>query len=67
MRKAPPEIDDRDDAELFRAAIGADRGKVRALPGAAGTYRGLAIAEEAGVEGQLVLARLAPIGNIVVP
>ena len=32
MRKAPPEIDDRDDAELFRAAIGADRGKVRALP-----------------------------------
>ena len=32
MRKAPPEIDDRNDAELFRAAIGADRGKVRALP-----------------------------------
>ncbi|GAA5011328.1 SMR domain protein [Pseudoluteimonas lycopersici] len=32
MRKAPPEPDDRDDAELFRAAIGADRGKVRALP-----------------------------------
>ncbi len=36
MRKAPPDIqpeqDDRDDASLFRAAIGADRGKVRALP-----------------------------------
>ncbi len=32
MRKAPPEPDDRDDAELFRSAIGADRGKVRALP-----------------------------------
>ena len=32
MRKAPPEPDDRDDAELFRTAIGADRGKVRALP-----------------------------------
>jgi DNA-nicking Smr family endonuclease len=32
MRKAPPEPDDGDDAELFRAAIGADRGKVRALP-----------------------------------
>lgn len=32
MRKAPPEPDDRDDAELFRAAIGADRGKVRSLP-----------------------------------
>ena len=32
MRKAPPDLDDRDDAALFRAAIGADRGKVRALP-----------------------------------
>ncbi len=36
MRKAPPDIpseqDDRDDASLFRAAIGADRGKVRTLP-----------------------------------
>lgn len=32
MRKAPPEPDDRDDASLFRAAIGADAGKVRALP-----------------------------------
>lgn len=34
MRKLPPEPDDRDDAGLFRAAIGADRGKVRALPDA---------------------------------
>ena len=34
MRKAPPEPDDGDDAELFRAAIGADSGKVRALPDA---------------------------------
>ncbi|MEO6155454.1 MAG: Smr/MutS family protein [Thermomonas sp.] len=36
MRKAPPEPetapDDRDDASLFREAIGADRGKVRELP-----------------------------------
>jgi DNA-nicking Smr family endonuclease len=32
MRKPPPEPDDRDDGELFRAAIGADRGKIRALP-----------------------------------
>ena len=32
MRKPPPAPDDRDDAELFRMAIGADRGKVRALP-----------------------------------
>ncbi len=44
----------------------ADKGKVRALPTAAGTYRGLAIAEESGVDGQLVLARPAMIGNIVV-
>ena len=32
MRKAPPEADDRDDASLFREAIGANRGKVRELP-----------------------------------
>ena len=35
MRKAPPEPDDRDDASLFREAIGANRGKVRELPAAA--------------------------------
>ena len=38
MRKAPPADDPaaaEDDASLFRAAIGADRGKVRALPDAA--------------------------------
>ena len=32
MRKAPPDAEVRDDASLFRAAIGADAGKVRALP-----------------------------------
>ena len=32
MRKKPPADERLDDAELFRAAIGADRGKVRALP-----------------------------------
>ena len=32
MRKSPPPPDDQDDAELFRAAIGADSGEVRALP-----------------------------------
>ena len=32
MPKPPPDADDRDDGALFRAAIGADRGKVRALP-----------------------------------
>jgi len=52
---------------LVLAAIGgSDAGMVRALPTAGGTYRGLAIAEEAGVDGQLVLARPAMLGNIVV-
>lgn len=32
MRKAPPDPDDRDNASLFRAAIGADAGQVRPLP-----------------------------------
>ena len=44
----------------------ANNGKVQALPVAAGTYFGVAVAEEAGVDGQLVLARPAMIGNIVV-
>lgn len=43
-----------------------DKGKVRALPASAGTYRGLGIAEEAGVDGQELLVRPASIGNIVV-
>ena len=53
---------------LVLADVGtsADKGKVRALPASAGTYRGLALAEEAGVDGQLVLARPAMIGNITV-
>lgn len=45
---------------------GADNGKVKALPVAAGTYFGVAIAEETGVDGQLVLARPSLMGNIVV-
>ena len=48
------------------AIAGSDAGRVRALPTAGGTYRGLAIAEEAGVDGQLVLARPSMIGNITV-
>ena len=51
---------------LADVATPADIGKVRALPAAAGTYRGLLIAEEAGIDGQAVLARPASIGNIVV-
>ena len=52
---------------LADVATPADIGKVRTLPVAAGTYRGLLIAEEAGIDGQAVLARPATgIGNIVV-
>ena len=54
------------DVLVLAAIAGSDAGKVRALPTAGGTYRGLAIAEESGVDGQLVLARPAMIGNIVV-
>jgi hypothetical protein len=36
------------------------------LPATAGTYRGLGIAEQVGVDGQLVLIRPAMIGNITV-
>ena len=51
---------------LADTGTAADKGKVRALPAAAGTYRGLAIAEEKGADGQLVLCRPAMIGNVVV-
>jgi len=34
--------------------------------GAVGTFRGIAIAEEAGTDGQLILARPAPIGLLVI-
>ena len=43
-----------------------DAGKVRAVPATAGTYRGLAIAEEKGVDGQLVLCRPYAVGDVVV-
>ncbi len=42
------------------------RGMVTPLTGAPGTYRGIAIAEEYGDIGQLVLARPVAIGNVVV-
>ncbi len=51
---------------LADVTTAADKGKVRVLPATAGTYRGLGIAEEAGVDGQLVLIRPALIGNITV-
>ena len=53
---------------LVLADVGtaADKGKVRALPAVAGTYRGLAVAEEKGVDGQYVLCRPALIGPVTV-
>ena len=51
---------------LADTGTAADKGKVRALPAAAGTYRGLGIAEEKGVDGQSVLFRPAMIGNVTV-
>ena len=45
---------------------GTHDGMVKVLPAVGGTYRGLAIAEESGVDGQLVKARPAMIGNITV-
>ena len=53
---------------LVLADVGtsADKGKVRALPSVAGTYRGLAVAEEKGVDGQYVLARPCLIGPVTV-
>jgi len=51
---------------LADVATATDKGKVRALPTVAGTYRGLAIAEQAGVDGQWVLARPAMIGVLTV-
>lgn len=55
-----------DSLVLADVATAADKGKVRALPTTHGTYRVLAIAEEAGVDGQTVLCRPAMIGNITV-
>ena len=53
---------------LVLADVGtaADKGKVRALPAEAGTYRGIAIAEEKGVDGQYVRARPALVGIVTV-
>ena len=55
-----------DSLVLADPGTAADKGKVRTVPAAAGTYRVLAIAEEKGVDGQLVLCRPAMIGNVVV-
>lgn len=44
----------------------ADAGKVRKLPSATGSYLGLLIAEESGIDGQLVKARPVFVGTIEV-
>jgi hypothetical protein len=54
------------DTLVLAAITSDDAGKVRALPAAAGTYRALLTAEEAGVDGQLIKCRPNPLGNIVV-
>lgn len=51
---------------LADVATPADKGMVRKLPAVAGTYRGIAIAEETGVDGQFVKARPAMLGFITV-
>lgn len=51
---------------LADVATPADKGKLRALPAAPGTYKGIGIAEEAGVDGQEVKFRHFGIGNITV-
>ena len=52
---------------LVPAAIdGTYDGMVQVLPAVGGTYRGLAIAEEAGVDGQLVLCRPCMLSNVTV-
>lgn len=54
------------DVIVLAAIDGTDDGKVQALPATADVYFGIGIAEEAGVDGQLVLVRPAPLGSIVV-
>ena len=54
------------DVLVLETPDGTNDGKVEKLPVAAGTYRGLAIAEESGVDEQLVKARPAMVGNITV-
>lgn len=51
---------------LADPTVEADRGKLRAMPPAVGTYRVVGIAEESGADGQLVLVRPAQLGNFTV-
>ena len=51
---------------LADPAVVGQPGKVTVLPVAAGTYRGVGIAEELAVDGQLLLLRPLPLGVITV-
>ena len=55
-----------DQLVLADTSVSEDQGKVRALPAVPGTYSVLALAEEAGADGQLVLARPYAVGNVTV-
>jgi len=55
-----------DQLVLADTGTAADKGKVRVLSAAAGTYRVIAIAEEKGVDGQLLLCRPCMVGNVTV-
>jgi len=55
-----------DQLVLADTATAADKGKVRVLPATAGTYRVIAIAEEKGVDGQLLLCRPFLVGNVTI-
>lgn len=54
------------DVMCLAAIAGSDAGKVAVLTAAADTYFGVGVAEEAGVDGQLVLVRPAPQLKLVV-
>ena len=54
------------DVLVLAAINGTLDGMVKKLPTVGGTYRGIAIAEEVGVDLQLIKARPAMIGNITV-
>ena len=51
---------------LADPAVEGQPGKVTVLPAGAGTYRGIGIAEELGVDAQLLLLRPLPLGVITV-
>ena len=54
------------DVIVLAAIDGTEDGKVQSLPATADVYFGIGIAEEAGVDGQLVLVRPAMVGVLTV-